>query len=649
MIFSASQRAGAMELAAHLLNGDENDHVTLHEIRGFLADTLEGAFREIEAISRGTRCQKFLFSLSLNPPDYADVPIEDFEAAIEEIERKLGLLDQPRVIVFHEKNGRRHCHVVWSRLMYSEHTQRMVAIRMSHFKHKLMDISRFQFLKHGWKLPEGMKRAADRSPWHLSREEHRQAVRLSEDPKALKALFKGAWEQSDTLQTFAAALQERGMLLARGDRRGFVALDMAGGIYSLTRWIDIGTRELKARLGKPETLPTVEQAKTFMAERMGENLQRYIAESRQRAKAIRQPLVEEVRAMALAQRAERARLIENQQRRWVEETKLRTARLPMGMKWLWQKASGQYQKIRALNEGETKACLERDRKELHALVRSQLSERQKLQETVKAYKEEHKAEALRIRQEVARYVSTGAEPPALPQANKPAQAAPPLAAQMAEMETKIALLSGDIHQLQASLENHLLSDEAKARLRRMIEKTLETLHIKAIEKEQQAVKTKEAAKEVERKQAELYQAIRIYAELQHKREEEQRRIEANKTFHTIVMNMSYSLNGLPRWPVRVQAPPPERKLDEKAFISTLRQQDNRTLSKPVLAVWSRPPLDPPAAAPILRASVLEVKELLMRGGGLPPIDTATRKNAPIRIKMSDTKALGAFNAQRRPQ
>jgi len=183
----------------------------------------------------------------------------------------------------------------------------------------------------------------------------------------------------------------------------------------------------------------------------------------------------------------------------------------------------------------------------------------------------------------------------------------------------------------------------------MIEKTLETLHIKTLEKEQQAVKTKEAAKEVERKQAELYQAIRLYAELQHKREEEQRRIEANKTFHSIVMNMSYNLNGLPRWPVRVQAPPPERRLDEKAFTSTLRQQDNRTLSKPILATWSCPPLDPPAAAPILRASVLEVKELLIRGGGLPPIDTATRKNAPIRIKMSDAKALGAFNAQRRPQ
>lgn len=641
MIFSASQRAGAMELAAHLLNGDENDHVTLHEIRGFLADTLEGAFREIEAISRGTRCQKFLFSLSLNPPDYADVPIADFEAAIEEIERKLGLLDQPRVVVFHEKNGRRHCHVVWSRLMYSEHTNRMVAIRMSHFKHKLMDISRYQFLKHGWKLPEGMKRAADRSPWHLSREEHRQAVRLSEDPKALKALFKGAWEQSDTLKTFAAALQERGMLLARGDRRGFVALDMAGGIYSLTRWIDIGTRELKARLGKPETLPSVEQAKAFIAERMGENLQRYIAESKQRAKDIRQPLVEEIRAMALGQRAERARLIESQHKRWVEETKTRTARLPKGMKWLWQKASGQYQKIRAQNEAETKACLERDRKELHALVREHLLERQELQKTVKAYKEEHKAEALRIRSEIAKYVSTATTPP---QAVKPVETVP-IAAQMAEAETKIAVLSGNITMLQSALESALISDDMRATLRRMIERTLETLHIKAVEEKEYQEKRHE--KEVVEKQAQLNQYIRQYAELQVRQEEEKRQIAANRQFHAVVMNMSYALNGVPLWPVAVMSPPPEKRLNETAFSATLRQRSNSELLSTVTRPYVRPKIDPPIATVNLRTSVLETKELLRRAGLRPddgkPVFDPTQK---IKVTTPPPKASVRFNARR---
>lgn len=113
MILKASQRARYSELAKHLLNGEDNEHVTVHEIRGFVAETLLEALREAYAVSRGTRCSKYLFSLSLSPPEDADVSIEDFEAAIEEVEKKLGLLGQPRIIVFHEKYGRRHCHTVW--------------------------------------------------------------------------------------------------------------------------------------------------------------------------------------------------------------------------------------------------------------------------------------------------------------------------------------------------------------------------------------------------------------------------------------------------------------------------------------------------------------------------------------------------------
>ncbi len=83
MIFYASVRGNADELAKHLLNAEENEHVTVHDIRGFVADDLAGALMEAYAVSKGSRCKQFLFSLSLNPPEYADVPLEDFEAAIE--------------------------------------------------------------------------------------------------------------------------------------------------------------------------------------------------------------------------------------------------------------------------------------------------------------------------------------------------------------------------------------------------------------------------------------------------------------------------------------------------------------------------------------------------------------------------------------
>lgn len=138
MILKASQRGGARQLAAHLLRQDENEHVELHELRGFIAADLNGALHEAYAISRGTRCQQFLFSISLSPPPAEDVPVQAFEAAIAAIERKVGLTGQPRAVMFHEKKGRRHAHCVWSRI----DADRMTAINLSHYKLKLRDLSR---------------------------------------------------------------------------------------------------------------------------------------------------------------------------------------------------------------------------------------------------------------------------------------------------------------------------------------------------------------------------------------------------------------------------------------------------------------------------------------------------------------------------
>ena len=98
MILKGSQRAGARQLAAHLMNSQDNDHVKVHEVRGFIASTLPGALEEAYAISRGTKCKQFLFSVSLSPPSSASVPVTAFEAAVDEIEKAVGLIDHPRVI-----------------------------------------------------------------------------------------------------------------------------------------------------------------------------------------------------------------------------------------------------------------------------------------------------------------------------------------------------------------------------------------------------------------------------------------------------------------------------------------------------------------------------------------------------------------------
>lgn len=59
MILEATVRGNASNLARHLFNARDNEHADLHELRGFIADDLFGAFQENHAISRGTRCKKF--------------------------------------------------------------------------------------------------------------------------------------------------------------------------------------------------------------------------------------------------------------------------------------------------------------------------------------------------------------------------------------------------------------------------------------------------------------------------------------------------------------------------------------------------------------------------------------------------------------
>lgn len=138
MILHGNQRGNSADLTK-----PENERVEVHELRGFISDTLEGAFQESYAISKGTRCKKHLYSLSINPPADADIQPEHFVDAANRAEKRLGLDMQPRAIVFHDKRGqdgelRRHAHAVWSRI----DPDTMTARPLSYDREKLREVSR---------------------------------------------------------------------------------------------------------------------------------------------------------------------------------------------------------------------------------------------------------------------------------------------------------------------------------------------------------------------------------------------------------------------------------------------------------------------------------------------------------------------------
>ena len=91
MILHSNQRGGARDLARHLLK-DENEHVEVYELRGFVSDNLMSALNETYALSKATKCKQFLYSLSVNPPAHENASIADFLEAAERVEQELGLM-----------------------------------------------------------------------------------------------------------------------------------------------------------------------------------------------------------------------------------------------------------------------------------------------------------------------------------------------------------------------------------------------------------------------------------------------------------------------------------------------------------------------------------------------------------------------------
>ncbi|GAB5449348.1 MAG: hypothetical protein Gyms2KO_42210 [Gymnodinialimonas sp.] len=360
MILEGNERAFGAELARHLMNPRDNDHVTVHGIDGFVADDLFGAFAEAEAISGATKCDKYLFSLSLNPPPSESVSVEEYEAVIARVEKSLGLEGQPRAVVLHEKDGRRHAHAIWSKI----DSDQMKAINLSHYKRKLTGLSREIFVEHGWDLPDGFRKHADRDPLNTSRAESQQAKRLKRDRGATKALFQECWNGSDSRGAFEAALIEQGYALARGYRRGFVAVDADGKVWSLSRWCGVTGREMRRRLGPEEGLPSVEEVQAQ-------------AHQLKRPETIKPNPQHALRREALVtkQRAAREALLQEQAARRQFEAR---ERLPRGMKAAFLRVTGRWQKVVAEAEAASRAAEARDRKEQQALINAHLAERRAL-------------------------------------------------------------------------------------------------------------------------------------------------------------------------------------------------------------------------------------------------------------------------------
>lgn len=388
MILKGNQRAGGKQLALHLMNEETNDHVTWLEVSGFATEDPIEAMEEAHAMCKATRAKKYIYSLSLNPPAEFDGDIAKLERAVDDAEDRLGLSGQPRMVVLHEKESRIHAHAAWSLINAEE----MKKIKIYRDHDKLNELSKEKFLEHDWKLPDGFKNKDLKNPLNFSRAEWQQALRTGQSAKDIKQNLQECWSTSDSKKAFENALHDRGFVLAKGDRRSYVAVDLFGEVYSLPRQLGKKAKDLEPRLGKSEELQSVEQAKSQIAGRLTKRFRVQRDELTRKHTLEKRPLLQAKRSLVETQRQERSEQNEQHKKRWAQEELKRSMRLRKGFKGLWDRLTGSYQKTRKRNERETHKCELRDKREKQNLMKSHLENRQKLQVRITAIKEKHKAE-----------------------------------------------------------------------------------------------------------------------------------------------------------------------------------------------------------------------------------------------------------------
>ena len=264
MIINGGSRSNGQFFARHLTNAEENECVTLCDIRYLAAENVPDALREMGAVAIGTFCRNFFYHANMNPMDTERLTTEQWDYAVKLLEKTLGLEYNARFVVEHQKKGRTHRHVVWSRI----EVPRMRAVEMTDDYAKHQTVARQLEREFGLKSVKsvlGHDKVKGQRPrrrpksWETFRG-HKSGI----DPHAMTEEITALYRRSTNGKQFAAALSERGYQLVKGNRRDWCVLDRVGHVHSLSRRLDrVKAAELQTMMADidGEALPSIAEAR----------------------------------------------------------------------------------------------------------------------------------------------------------------------------------------------------------------------------------------------------------------------------------------------------------------------------------------------------------------------------------------------------
>ena len=270
MIAKGKIRGAGAQLARYLITGEKGEVAELAMTRGLdeYGDPVL-AFDAFEQIAEAhTRSTKPFFHGHIRLAPGEQLADGQWMEAFERMEQRLGFSGQPCIVSFHTdlETGEKHLHAAWFRV----DLETMQAIDPGLYKNHLMQLSRtlereFELREvSNTRQPDDHARAADRN-------EYEESKRLGIDVRAIRTAILDCLEHADSGRAFKAALEERSLMLANGDRRDcFVVIDEAGGHHALNKKLTGMTlAEIRDRFSDIDRtqLPGVEQAQALQRER----------------------------------------------------------------------------------------------------------------------------------------------------------------------------------------------------------------------------------------------------------------------------------------------------------------------------------------------------------------------------------------------
>ena len=251
-------------------------------------------------------------------------------------------------------------------------------------------------------MPPGYMNSKERDPKNFTLAQWQQAKRIGKDPREIKAALQDSWAISDTQGSFQQALKERGYTLARGDRRGFVALDHRCEVFAIPKWAGLKAKDVRTRLTDQEVLPSVEKARMQIAQDMTGRLS-LLQQQQQAAIQSRLSDIEEKRLVLVKrQAAERTAQQQAHETHTQTETLQRQERFNKGLRGLFDRVTGKHRQLKEQNERETLQAQIRDRAEKDKLIFQHLDQRRTLHsrmERLQTFKENHAQALSRDRQQ----------------------------------------------------------------------------------------------------------------------------------------------------------------------------------------------------------------------------------------------------------